>query len=61
MKVEFWGVRGSIPTPLSAAAIRRRIAAVVMRIRPADLSSAESREASGDKARNTFSVSTWGT
>ncbi len=45
MKVEFWGVRGSIPTPLSAEAIRRRIAAVVMRVRPADLSSAESREA----------------
>jgi len=45
MKVKFWGVRGSIPTPLSPETIRRRIAAVVMRARPADLASPESREA----------------
>jgi phosphoribosyl 1,2-cyclic phosphodiesterase len=45
MKVTFWGVRGSIPTPLSSEAIRRRIASVLMRLRPGDLESAESREA----------------
>jgi len=45
MKVRFWGVRGSIPAPLSSEAIRRRIAAVVMRVRPADLQDNASREA----------------
>jgi len=45
MKLKFWGVRGSIPAPLSAESIQRRISAVVARLRPADLESTESREA----------------
>lgn len=45
MNVTFWGVRGSIPTPLTTAQIRGRIAAVVARVRPGDLESAETREA----------------
>jgi len=45
MKVKFWGVRGSIPTPLTQDQLRSRIAAAVARIRPADLESAEAREA----------------
>jgi len=45
MKVKFWGVRGSIPTPLTQNQIRSRIAAAVSRIRPADLQSSETREA----------------
>ncbi|MEE9306623.1 MAG: MBL fold metallo-hydrolase [Spirochaetia bacterium] len=45
MKVKFWGVRGSIPTPLTQSQLRSRIAAAVARIRPADLESAETREA----------------
>jgi len=44
MKVTFWGVRGSLPTPLSAAQVRGKIAAVVHRARPKDLQSARSRE-----------------
>ncbi|MBN1837484.1 MAG: MBL fold metallo-hydrolase [Spirochaetales bacterium] len=44
MKVRFWGVRGSIPTPLTSEQLRGRIAAVVSRIRPEDLRSPESRE-----------------
>ncbi len=44
MKVKFWGVRGSIPTPPSPEQIQRKIAAVVQRIRPNDLRDARSRE-----------------
>ncbi len=44
MKVKFWGVRGSIPTPLGPEQIQRKIAAVVQRIRPDDLRDARSRE-----------------
>ena len=44
MKVHFWGVRGSIPTPLLPSQIQSRIAAVVQRISPADLDSSETRE-----------------
>jgi phosphoribosyl 1,2-cyclic phosphodiesterase len=45
MKVQFWGVRGSIPTPLTQSQLKSRIAAAIARVRPADLESAESREA----------------
>lgn len=45
MLVRFWGVRGSIPTPLTPEQIRSRIAAIVMRIQPGDLRSPETREA----------------
>jgi len=45
MIVKFWGVRGSIPTPLSQNQLKSRIAAAIARIRPADLESAETREA----------------
>jgi len=45
MKVKFWGVRGSIPTPLTQSQLKSRIAAAVARIRPSDLESAETREA----------------
>lgn len=45
MKVKFWGVRGSIPTPLTADKLKSRIAAVIQRVQPADLGSPESRDA----------------
>ena len=45
MKVKFWGVRGSVPTPLTPPQIQSKIAAVVERITPEDLASEESREA----------------
>jgi phosphoribosyl 1,2-cyclic phosphodiesterase len=44
MKVTFWGVRGSLPTPLTPEQVRSKIAAVVQRIRPADLEDERSRE-----------------
>ncbi|WP_319561591.1 MBL fold metallo-hydrolase [Marispirochaeta sp.] len=44
MKVRFWGVRGSIPTPLSSRQIQSRIAAVVQRIEPHHLENQQSRE-----------------
>lgn len=44
MKVKFWGVRGSIPTPLGPDQMRSKIASVVERARPEDLASARSRE-----------------
>lgn len=44
MKVHFWGVRGSIPTPLTPLQIQNRIAAVVQRISKKDLNDADSRE-----------------
>jgi phosphoribosyl 1,2-cyclic phosphodiesterase len=45
MRLKFWGVRGSIPTPLTLEQLKSRIAAIVMRIKPHDLESPESREA----------------
>jgi len=44
MYVKFWGVRGSLPMPLSPDQVRSKIASVVQRIRPSDLESAETRE-----------------
>ena len=45
MIVRFWGVRGSIPTPISPRQIRGKIAAAVSRITSADLETPEAREA----------------
>jgi len=45
MKVRFWGVRGSIPTPIKPSQLQSRIAAIVQRIQPSDLVSQESRDA----------------
>lgn len=44
MKVRFWGVRGSIPTPITNERLQSKIAAVVQRIQPHDLISQETRE-----------------
>ena len=44
MRIHFWGVRGSIPAPLSPNQIKDKISAVVQRISPADLRSADTRE-----------------
>jgi phosphoribosyl 1,2-cyclic phosphodiesterase len=45
MTVKFWGVRGSIPTPLNNDQLKSRIAAVVQRVKSHDLKNAETREA----------------
>lgn len=44
MDIRFWGVRGSYPTPATPEKLRAKIAAVVQRIKPDDLASADSRE-----------------
>ena len=44
MRVKFWGVRGSIPAPLTPEQIRSRIASVIARARPSDLESARTRD-----------------
>jgi phosphoribosyl 1,2-cyclic phosphodiesterase len=44
MKLRFWGVRGSIPTPLTSKQLQSRIAAVVQRIEPHHLANQQSRE-----------------
>ena len=43
MIVRFWGVRGSIPTPITPEQVQSKIMAVVQRAIPADLENAESR------------------
>ena len=44
MRVRFWGVRGSLPSPLKPSQIKSKISAVLERATPADLESPESRE-----------------
>lgn len=44
MNVHFWGVRGSIPAPLTPIQIQNRVAAVVQRITAKDVQDADSRE-----------------
>ncbi len=44
LKIHFWGVRGSIPAPLTPQQIQAKINAVVQRIQEKDLISLETRE-----------------
>jgi len=44
MKIHFWGVRGSIPTPASPSRVKSKISAVIQQITPDDIVSPESRE-----------------
>lgn len=44
MKMRFWGVRGSIPTPLTPEEIQRKISAVVERITAKDIESSTAKE-----------------
>lgn len=43
MKIHFWGVRGSLPTPIVPEQIQSKIMAVVQRIQPSDLENGETR------------------
>lgn len=43
MIVHFWGVRGSLPTPITPQQIQSKIMAAIQRATPKDLESAESR------------------
>jgi len=44
MNIHFWGVRGSIPTPVSPSRIKSKISAIVEQITAEDLISPETRE-----------------
>lgn len=44
MKIRFWGVRGSLPTPLTPEKLKSKISSIIQRISPEDLVSQESRE-----------------
>ena len=44
MRIKFWGVRGSLPTPVNISRIRSKISAIIEQITPEDLVSAETRE-----------------
>jgi phosphoribosyl 1,2-cyclic phosphodiesterase len=44
MEIQFWGVRGSHPVPLTPSYIREKIAAVVQRIKQTDILDQDARE-----------------
>lgn len=44
MNIVFWGVRGSVPTPLTPDDIRRKISTAIARAHPDDLRDSASRE-----------------
>jgi phosphoribosyl 1,2-cyclic phosphodiesterase len=44
MVIRFWGVRGSLPAPQLPSQIRHKISAILERLSPEDLESAETRE-----------------
>jgi len=44
MRIRFWGVRGSLPSPQLPSQIKSKISAIIERITPDDLKSPESRE-----------------
>ncbi|MCL2609775.1 MAG: MBL fold metallo-hydrolase [Treponema sp.] len=44
MRIHFWGVRGSLPSPVSPAALRRKLATILAGALPEDLADGESRE-----------------
>ena len=44
MRIRFWGVRGSLPSPLLPWQLKSKISAIMERLTPADLESPENRE-----------------
>lgn len=44
MKIHFWGVRGSIPTPVTAEQIQAKISAAIARMTPKDAADEDSKE-----------------
>ena len=44
MRIRFWGVRGSLPSPLLPSQIKSKISAILERLTPADVESPEDRE-----------------
>lgn len=44
MKIQFWGVRGSLPSPITPQQIQAKISAVIQRLTPKDVVSPEAKE-----------------
>ena len=44
MKIRFWGVRGSVPTPLTPFQVQAKITAAIQRISEKDLKSPDARQ-----------------
>ncbi|MDR1838539.1 MAG: MBL fold metallo-hydrolase [Treponema sp.] len=44
MNIRFWGVRGSIPAPITPSRIKSKISAILEQVTPEDIVDAESRE-----------------
>lgn len=44
MRIRFWGVRGSLPSPQLPSQIRSKISAIIERIHPEDLENPQTRE-----------------
>lgn len=44
MNIHFWGVRGSLPAPLSPSRVKSKISAIVEQITPEDIQDPESKE-----------------
>ena len=44
MNIHFWGVRGSLPSPVTPSRIKSKISAIVEQITPEDILNAESKE-----------------
>lgn len=47
VRVHFWGVRGSVPTPVTPRQVQSKIAAVVQRISAKDVRNQRSKEQIG--------------
>jgi hypothetical protein len=43
VNIHFWGVRGSVPTPISPQQVQSKIMAAIQRAKPEDLQNAETR------------------
>lgn len=44
MNIHFWGVRGSLPAPLTPQQIRAKISAAIQRVQPKDIATEDARE-----------------
>ena len=44
MNISFWGVRGSLPAPITPSRIKSKISAILEQVTPEDIATEESRE-----------------
>jgi len=44
MRIRFWGVRGSLPSPQRPSQVKSKVSAIVKRLKPGDIETPENRE-----------------